>query len=180
MTSINLFALTQISFEEIGGFLSWLSEQPSTGVSLAQLQKTPPIRTSKLNPMIKSLEHFGFVTQKQGRITLLPRGRDFLGSEISVRKAVIRALFNQVDWVQKIVDAIQTSPTGRAHRSVIQDSFDTFHRVPIAESEVISFISWGQACDLFGYDKKSHELLRTGMITPQGPSPVVPNLPLAS
>ena len=53
MKTINLPALTQITFEEIGGFCLG-STQPASAASLAQMQKSPPIRTSKLNPMLKT------------------------------------------------------------------------------------------------------------------------------
>ena len=121
MKTINLPALTQITFEEIGGFLSWLENQPASAASLAQMQKSPPIRTSKLNPMLKTLEQFGFISQKQGRFSLIPRGTDYLHSEISVRKAVLKTLFTQIDWVQKIAEAVQAAPTDRIHRAVIND-----------------------------------------------------------
>lgn len=180
MKTINLPALSQITFEEIGGFLSWLENQPGAAASLAQMQKTPPIRTSKLNPMIKTLDQFGFVAQKQGRISISPRGNEFLRSEISVRKTVLRALFIQVDWVQKVVGALKASSNGRLHRSVINDMFNSVSRVPIAESEVLALISWAQLCELFGYEKKSEELICAQIITPRDPRPVEPSLPLAS
>lgn len=180
MKTINLPALSQINFEDVGGFLTWLEGQPAGEVSLAQMQKTPPIRSSKLSPMVKTLEQFGFITQKQGRIAIHARGKDFRRSEISVRKAVIRTLFAQVDWVQKLLAALQAAPGGRLHRAVINDSFNSTSKTPIAESEVLSFILWAQLCDLFGYEKKQEELIRVDSIVPRDPRPVEPTLPLAS
>ena len=180
MKTINLPALTQVTFEEVGGFLTWLENQPAGETSLVQMQKVPPIRSSKLNPMIKTLDQFGFIAQKQGRIAIHARGKEFLRSVELVRKAVIRTLFVQVDWVQKLVNALKASASGRVHRGMISDSFSTTSRIPIAESEVLAFISWAQLCELFGYDKKTNELFHVESIAPRDPRPVAPNLPLAS
>jgi hypothetical protein len=180
MKTIHLPALTQITFEDLGEFLSWLANQPTSSASLAQIRKTPPTRTSKLNPLIKTLDLFGFIDQKQGRISITGRGRDFLRSENSVRKAVARKLFGQVDWVQMTLEKLKASANGRLHRGVINDSFNSIYRSPIAESEVIAFISWAQLCELFGYDKKKEELIHVESIVPREPNPIVPNLRLVS
>jgi len=180
MKTINLPALSQISLEEIGGFLSWLENQHTGSTTLVQMQKTPPIRSNKINPIIKTLEQFGFVAQKQGRIEIHARGKDYLRSEISVRRAVIRTLFSQIDWVQKIMTSLSASPSGRIHRGTINDSYNSTFRIPISESEVLAFTSWAQSCELFGYDKKKEELIHMESLVPHDPRPVSPNLPLAS
>ena len=131
------------------------------------MQKTPPIRSSKLSPMVKTLDQFGFITQKQGRIAIHARGKHFRRSEASVRKAVIRTLFAQVDLVQNLLAALKAAPTGRLHRAVINDSFNSVSKTPIAEStEVLSFILWAQLCELFGYEKKQEELIRVDSMVP--------------
>ena len=180
MKNINLPALSQVNLEEVTGFLSWLNNQLAGEVSLTQIQRTPPIRSSKLNPAIKTLEQFGFITQRQGRIAIHVRGKDFLRSPDSVRKAVLRTLFTQVDWVLKVATALSASPTGRIYRGVINDSFASTSRAPIAESDILAFISWAESCELLVYGRKSEELVRVEPMVPRDPRPVAPNLPLAS
>jgi hypothetical protein len=180
MKTINLSALSQITFEEVESFLSWLGQQASGGTSLAEIQKSPPIRTSKLNPMLKTLEQFGFIAQKQGRFLIHEKGVEFLRSEGSVKRAVIRTVFIQVEWINKIVQALDISPSGRVHRSLINDTFAALCKSAITESDISAFVQWAEYTGLFGFDKKTYELVRIDSIVPRDPRPVTPALRLVS
>ena len=63
---------------------------------------------------------------------------------------------------------------------MISDVFNPSSRSPITETEVLAVISWGQSCELFGYDKKKMELLCIEFMVPRDPRPIAPSLPLAS
>lgn len=172
MKTLNLPALGQITLEDMTCFLSWLERLPNGEVSPNSLEKNSPIRTSKLNPMLKVLDQFGFVFKKDSRFKITMSGKDFSQSSLSVKKAILRILFLKIEAVQRIADLLKRSTTGRLQKRIVSESFHLGSISPFAESEILAFISWGQSCELFDYDKKKEEILfRETLlpVDPQGP-----------
>lgn len=170
MKTINLPALGQLGFEDLSGFLSWLAASPVTEFSVSQIQKSPPIRTSKVNPMIKVLEQFAMISNKKDRISISPAGREFANAAVARKKTIVRELFLNIEPIHRLQELLKSSVGGRLHKQAIHESFDLGSRNQVQVAEVLAFISWAEACELFQYDKKKEEILLIGSGLPSGPN----------
>lgn len=170
MKTINLPALGQLNFEDLSGFLSWLATSPITEFSVSQIQKNPPIRTSKVNPMIKVLEQFAMISNKKDRVSITASGREFADAAVARKKAILRNLLLSVEPIQRVQELLKSSATGRLPKQAIHESFDLGARTQVQVAEVLAFISWAEACELFQYDKKKEEILLVGAGLPSGPN----------
>ena len=184
MKSINLFALGQFGLEDVGIFLTWLDRIPAGESSLENMKKAPPVRTSKLSPLLKVLEQLKLVQRKQDRFSITSAGEEFLQSTASARKAVIRAFFLTAVEVKVVVDSLNTSSTGRLPRNTVDEAFGSNALSSTTKTEIQTFLSWAQNSELFGYDKKKEEIFRLDVGTPQKPRQTEPaqsaSLPRAS
>jgi hypothetical protein len=169
MKNLNLPALGQITLEDITLFMSWLDKCPSGETSIDFIKRNPPIRGSKVNPIIKVLDQFALINSKQNRIVISGPGKDFARSSSTVRKAVIRTLFMKVEQVQRILELLKASATGRLHKRVVNDSFSLGSPNQIADSEILGFIAWAQSCELFYYDKTYEEIFCINPEVPKEP-----------
>jgi hypothetical protein len=168
---INLSALSQVTLEDTGILLRWLETQPTRDVSLEQLKKTPAVRTSKVTPLLKIFEEIGFVSKKQNRFTVTGAGSEFTRCGLSEKKAFMRALFVKINEVERVMNLLQASPTGRVRRQLVFEAFAANSLSQILDSDLQGFISWAVSCDLFGYDKKSEEVFTLESDRPRGPVP---------
>lgn len=169
MKTINLSALAQFTLEDVCSFVSWLENVPATGISLERMKSNPPVRTSKIGPMLKVLEPSGLISRKQDRYTLTSAGKDFSRSGVTVRKGVMRNQFMNVDAVQRLLELLLTSENGRLPLKVVHESFNLGALSIATGAEIQGFISWAQACELFGFDKKAEEIFRMEVGVPRGP-----------
>jgi hypothetical protein len=169
MKQLSLFALGEVNMEDLCILLRWIMLSPSGNVSLDQIKRSPPIRTSKISSALKLLEQFGFVGIKQGRYSISAPGEEFLASGTTVRRAVLRLLLSKFDPVQRIIEVLGTSSTGRIPKKMVNESFGLIGPMLYKESEILAFIRWAEACELFGFDRKEDEIFRIDPHAPRGP-----------
>ena len=169
MKTINLSALSQFALDDIESLVSRLENIPSGGISLEQMKNNPSVRTSKIGPILKVLVPFGLITQKQDRYALTAAGKDFSRSGAVVKKAVMRNLFMTVEPIQRLVELLMSSSTVRLPVKVVHESFNLDSRSNAADAEILGFILWAQACDLFSFDKKAKEIFRSEYENLKGP-----------
>ena len=160
MKTINLFALSQLTVDDIGIFLSWLGRGPDIGLGLEQMKKNLPLGTSKIGSILKILESFELIARKQDRYILTSTGRDFSNSGMMVKSAVLRNLFMRVEPVQKLMKLLQTSASGRLPVKFVHVSFSLGLLSIVSDAEILGFLSWAQACALFGVDTMAEEIFR--------------------
>lgn len=172
MKNINLMALSEFNFEEAGILLSWLENGRYSEMNLEQLKKSPPVRTSKVGPIVKVFEQFGLISKKQDRFSLTQAGKDFSRSGPTVRKAVMKHLFMQIEQIKRVLGLLANSPTGRIPRRLIHEVLSTGALSVVTETQIQSLISWAEACDLFGYDKKRDEIFGMDLENPRGPTEI--------
>lgn len=169
MKHLNLFALGQANAEDLGELLGWMERIPSGEASLDQMKRNPPIRTSKLSPALKVLEQFGLVSGKQGRFAITVSGEEFAKSGPLARRAVLRALFMRYESVQRVVELLATSVSGRLPKKMVNESFGLASPAVVMEAEIQAFIGWAESCELFGHDKKKDEIFSFERGLPRGP-----------
>ena len=173
MKTINLYALSEFTLEDLGCLVSWLETIPPSGISLERMKSNPPVRTSKIGAILKVIEPFGLIAKKQDRYALTPAGKDFSRSGATVKKAVLRDKFTKVDPIQRLVARLQTSTTGRLPMKVVHESFILGSLSIVSDTEILGLISWAQSCELFGFDKDSQEILRKDSGAPRGPTETI-------
>ena len=169
MNTIDLLALSQLSFEDLDGFLPWLAALPAGEIGLRQLQMSPPIRSNKLAPLLVALEQFGLVTNKKDRVSPTPAGREYLTSTVATKQSLLRARLASVDAIRRIHELLGSSATGRLRKREIQEALDRGARTRAQPAEVRAFIAWAEVCGLCGYDEKREEIFRIEEGRPGGP-----------
>jgi hypothetical protein len=169
MKTVNLFALGQLNFEDFGGFLSWLANIVAAEVNVSQILKNPPIRSSKINPVLKVLEQFAMISNRKGCISITRAGREFVNADAAKRRSIVREPLLSVESICRVQELLKSSPTGRLQKHTIHDSLNLGSSGPAQDSEVMALISWGEACELFQYDKKTEEIMMVATGQPSGP-----------
>jgi hypothetical protein len=170
MKALNLIALEQVTLEEAVIFIRWLEQLPTGGVSLEQLKKGTPIRTSKVGFALKLLESFRFVRLTAGHYVITPAGLVFAKADSSAAKSMIRASFVDFEPMKRLLELLSSSPSGRLPKHVLVVSFGADSSGPISEAETRGVIAWSERCDLFGYDRKKDEIFKLESGLPGGPT----------
>jgi hypothetical protein len=168
----NLPAFRQISLVEVGSFLVWLQKATDGTVTLRQMEMASPIRTSKLGLMLKLCEQFDFLERREIHVSIMTGGKHFANVKFAEKMAIIRRLFLDYEQVQNIIDLLAKSQTGRLKKRHVEEIFGMGPGSLVTQGDVMGFIEWANACELFSYDKKREELILKGSGLPisSGPS----------
>ena len=172
MKKFNLPAFCQITLVEVGSFLVWLQKATDGTVTLRQMEMASPIRTSKLSLMLKLCEQFDFLERREIHVSIKSSGGQFANVKFAEKMAIIRGLFLNYEQVQNVVDLLVQSPTGRLKKKHVEEIFGVHPDSIVTQGDVMGFIEWANACELFSYDKKREELTLKGSGLPisSGPS----------
>jgi len=176
MKTINLNAFNEFSLDDLSILLAYLGNVPSGEISLDQVKKLPPVRTSKIGPIVKIAEEFGLISKKQDRLSVTASGLTFSRSGLMSRKTTMRTLFGKVEQIQRLLDILALAPSGRLAKKTVLDTFNLGSPLSLSDRDIDGFIAWGQLCDLFGYDKKKEEIFRLELGTPKGPTEITQRL----
>ena len=169
MKKLNLSAIRQVTLIETGSFLTWLQKAEGGTVTLRQMEMASPIRTSKLGFMLKLGEQFDLLNRSQIHVSIAANGKKFAEAKFPEKMAIIRALFMDCEQVQKIVDSLGKSSTGKLKKRYVQEIFGMGPGSLVTDGDVMGFIEWAQACELFSYDKKREEIQLRGPGLPMSP-----------
>ena len=173
MKKLNLSAFRQISLVEVGSFLVWLQKATDGTVTLRQMEMASPIRTSKLGLMLKLCEQFDFLERKEIHVSIKVGGKEFANVKFAEKMAIMRRIFMGYEQVQRITELLAKSQTGRLKKRHVEEIFGMGPGSLVTQGDVMAFIEWSCACELFSYDKKREELILKGFDLPMSSGPSV-------
>jgi len=168
MISLNTFR--KFHLHDLSALLAWLGDL-SCSRRMRFSRKRPPIRTSTLVSVLSVLTEFGFIEESGERFIpfvdedatrFLPTaaGISFLRASPLAKQATLRKLLLRDEQVGRIVELLDTSTTGRLPRKLVNESFVIGANAPVKDEDIFGFIAWAEACELFGYDRSTDEILR--------------------
>ena len=169
MKTINLIALGQFTIDDIAPFLAWLNKVPAIQRTADKMKKIPPVGSGKLSPMLKVLEQLRFIGKKQDVYSVAVAGTAFLNANPGERKSLMNAIFLNEEEAKRTVELLNQSKTGRVAKHLVNECFGLTSFTSTTETEILAFLSWAQACELFGYDKKKQEIFALDSGKPKGP-----------
>lgn len=171
MKNLNLNALSQISLDEVHVVTRWLEKFPSGEITERQMRIAPPLRTSKLGAMLKVLEQFDFIVRGADHVSLSAIGRRFAQAELKDGLQIVREVFLHLQFepAQTIAGLLQNSATGRLKRKAVSETLRQACGPQLTDSEVQGFVDWAQWVELFHYDRKRDEIVRSDQSLPTGP-----------
>lgn len=157
MKKLGLAAFREITIVDMGSFMTWLQKTGET-TTIRKIKSMPPVRQSKLSFIFKLGEDFSFISHRDENITMTPHGKKFASAEFSEQAVIVRDLLMSHEPVREVMGQLAQSTTGRLKRSQIEEVFSKGTNAAVLKNDVLGFITWAHACELFNYDKKNEEV----------------------
>jgi hypothetical protein len=160
MKSIYLPVFEFVNFEDIGSFLGWLGSVPSGRISFIKMQKTAPVRSTKLGPMLRLLEQLAFIVKEKDAVFISASGMRFSLAELAAKKVMIKNQFLITSPMWNLLNHLETSNTGRLTKNEVFGILKSESTIQITEKMTLGIMAWGHCCELFYFDETSQEISR--------------------
>ncbi len=110
------------------------------------------LEVDDLLPVTETAELFHLAEVTEGDLTLTDLGREFVDSDVTERKGIIREQLKDVPLFRLIDRVLHNKANHAMPKEFFTDILEEHFSVSEAERQLVTAINWGRFADLFHYD----------------------------